>query len=313
MTRATQPSSRRSRDSPDLEAVADAITGAVPEAEPVRPLQVLGEGFFSLAVCTRSGRVFRLAKSPDVMRRHHLELRLLPWLRSRGLPVAVPYPEWRLSASEAFPFGHRLLPGAPLTSAGLVGSDHSIVAADLARFLLALHRITPLEVAALDLPGPERPLRAMASLRDNALAGLRRVLPSREFDVVEHWWDRYLADERMERHSPVLVHGDIGGENLLVDGAPLRLVGVLDFEDAAIGDPAIDFCRLGYLGEPFLEDVLSAYVSLGGVVDAGFRYRLARHWELRPFYGAQRAVLRDDHASLDRAVARLRVHGVLPA
>lgn len=300
---------------PDLEAIATAITDAVPEAKPAQPLRVLGEGFFSLAVATQSGLVFRLGKSPDVIPRHRLELRLLPWLRSRGLPVAVPHAEWLLPPSEALRFGaigYRLLPGEPLTSEVLASSDRSHVASDLAEFLLALHRITPAEVAALELPGPERPLWAMVSLRDNALAGLRRALPSRELDLVERWWERFLADDRMEQYEPALVHGDIGAENLLVDGAPLRLVGALDFERAGVGDPAIDFCRLGYLTESFLEDVISAYVSLGGTVDEGFRHRLARYWELRPFYGAQRAALSDDRAGLDRAVARLRLHGVLP-
>lgn len=316
MSHPPQPPSRRTRDLPDLEAVAEAITGAVPEAKPVRPLRVLGEGFSSLAVATQSGLAFRLGKSPDVMRRHDLERRLLPWLRSRGLPVAVPDPEWRLPPSDTLPFGgigYRMLPGEPLTGDVVASSEGSHLASDLARFLLTLHRIALEDATALELPGPERPLRALVSLRDNALTGLRRVLPSSDLDIVEHWWDRFLIDGRMEQYGPVLVHGDVGAENLLIAGAPSRLVGVLDFEDARIGDPAIDFGRLGYVSDAFLEDVVSAYASLGGAVDEGFRHRLARYWELRPFYGVQRAVLGGDGPGLDRAVARLRLHGVLPA
>jgi aminoglycoside phosphotransferase (APT) family kinase protein len=40
----------------------------------------------------------------------------------------------------------------------------------------------------------------------------------------------------------VLIHGDLGAEHVLVDGD--RITGVIDWGDAAIGDPAVDHGRL---------------------------------------------------------------------
>ena len=37
-----------------------------------------------------------------------------------------------------------------------------------------------------------------------------------------------------------LVHNDLGLEHLLVGPGPQELAGIIDFEDATIGDPAID-------------------------------------------------------------------------
>ena len=67
-------------DFSDLEGVARAIEARCGDPAPTQPLRVLGEGFFSLAVATASGFVFRLGTSPDVFARYEKEWRVLPWL-----------------------------------------------------------------------------------------------------------------------------------------------------------------------------------------------------------------------------------------
>jgi aminoglycoside phosphotransferase (APT) family kinase protein len=69
----------------------------------------------------------------------------------------------------------------------------------------------------------------------------------------------------------VLVHCDLGVEHLLVDETGF-LTGVIDFEDATLGDPAIDFVglRLAF-GDDVTRDVLARY---GGPPDPGFADRL---------------------------------------
>ena len=68
----------------------------------------------------------------------------------------------------------------------------------------------------------------------------------------------------------VLVHGDLGAEHLLV--ADDRLSGIVDWSDAALSDPAVDFARLLRDFEAgFLDDALEAY---GGPPDDGFAERV---------------------------------------
>lgn len=52
--------------------------------------------------------------------------------------------------------------------------------------------------------------------------------------------DRVLA---LEPASPVLVHGDLAGHNILWNGD--KLVGVIDWDHASVGDAAVDHAALG--------------------------------------------------------------------
>jgi aminoglycoside phosphotransferase (APT) family kinase protein len=56
---------------------------------------------------------------------------------------------------------------------------------------------------------------------------------------VERVYEAYLNDAASFEFEPVLVHGDLG-VNTLID-ADGRLCGVIDFGDAAVTSPALDF------------------------------------------------------------------------
>lgn len=295
-----------------LDAVAAAIAEACPDAAPVAPLRLLGEGFFSVALATASGVVFRLATSPDVYARYEKEWRLLPWLAQRELPVAIPSPRWLLPPGDAFPFGgigYPMLPGRPLSEELLAHGDRAALAEQIAAFNLAVHRLPVDEARALGVPpDPERLWNEV--YHDVSLAVLPELLTTEELTRLEHWWDEFLADKRMAAYTPVLVHGDTSEQNLLVDETASTLVGVLDFEHATIGDPAHDFRQLHFLGEGFLDAVLRAYRSLGGELDEGLAYRLER---FRQVSGGSllRAWGRGERESIERAPERLRRLGVI--
>jgi aminoglycoside phosphotransferase (APT) family kinase protein len=77
-----------------------------------------------------------------------------------------------------------------------------------------------------------------------------------------------------------LLHGDLHAGHLLVDPAG-RVVGLIDWADACLGDPAYDLKFLWVLpGEHFVEEVLSFY---DGPIDPGFLDRIR-------FYGVCTAV-----------------------
>jgi hypothetical protein len=66
------------------------------------------------------------------------------------------------------------------------------------------------------------------------------------------------------RHR-VVAHADLGAEHILeLDGT---LTGIIDWSDAAITDPALDFARLYRdFGPGFLEDLLQVYGPLPGAM-----------------------------------------------
>src|SRR5262249_33789257 len=113
----------------------------------------------------------------------------------------------------------------------------------LARALAALHGIGPAEAAAagLKVSSPEEARRALAD-------DLDRV--QREVGVGEEQWRRWRAwldDDTSWPPFTVLVHGDLYAGHVLVDESS-RATGMLDWTEAEVSDPAIDFTfhRMGF-------------------------------------------------------------------
>ena len=100
------------------------------------------------------------------------------------------------------------------------------------------------------------------------LRGVARVV-----DVGVDWVQSVTAVPASYRGPLRVIHNDLKAEHLLTDSASGRLVGLIDWTDAALGDPALDF--IGFLpwrGRVFLEAVLRSYEP---AVDASFRARIA--------------------------------------
>lgn len=301
-----QPTLLPDADFSDLDAVADALSVLGPQAEPIRPLAILGSGYYSFAVETASGFVFRLGCTEDVVERHEKEARLLPWLQ-RFLPVAIPQPRWRIAPCAEFPYGaigYPKLAGRILTAEVRGAIDRGRLALDLARFMRALHAV-PLEDALQHGASPLSARRpALERLRANLLPILATRLSTSCFGCVVSWWDEFLDARAMNDFEPVLIQGDLGGQNLLVDEAG-RLTGVLDWEHAAEGDPALDFRQLRALGTDVQEAALDIYRALGGRIDEGVPYRLHRYWQ-QTFWSIQMAARRNDEALLQHHIERMR-------
>jgi aminoglycoside phosphotransferase (APT) family kinase protein len=280
----------------------------------VRPLVELDTGFGSVAVETAGGVVFRVARHAGAAEGHALEARLLPLLR-RWLPVAVPDPRWRVEPGPAFPFGaigYRRLAGEPL-SPGPAETSRDAIAADLAGFLVSLHGLLLEDAHEAGLPVRDRVRDSFPSLRRDVLPVLRERLTAGEYDEVSRWAQGFAADENVDSFAPAVRHGDLWFGNVLVDGPAGRVVGVVDWENAAIGDPASDLARQLHLGEAFAAAVLREYRACGGHVDDALRHRIRRRWELLEFAGIRTAAALGDEAELAATVEKLRAGPILGA
>jgi aminoglycoside 2''-phosphotransferase len=68
------------------------------------------------------------------------------------------------------------------------------------------------------------------------------------------------------------IHNDLSPEHLLVDRRTGALAGILDWSDAIVGDPALDFAPLAaFHGWAFVDDVVRSYPL---PIDGPFRERL---------------------------------------
>lgn len=141
--------------------------------------------------------------------------------------------------------------------------------------LAALHRI---DWESTGIPG--RPRSANPRQRSRLsllLAGLDGVPPA-EFRDIDDW----LADHAPRESAHAIVHGDYRIGNLMLGSDEPRLVAVLDWELATVGDPLVD---LGYLVATWAEpgETLTPIQELGSVTaQPGFAARdelVARYFE----------------------------------
>jgi aminoglycoside phosphotransferase (APT) family kinase protein len=215
----------------------------------VEPLTQVAVGFSSLVFKTSDGACLKVARSAEAALRLRRSEAVLDVLVDR-VDVEVPWPGRPLRANERWPYGAVLFPWLPGTRLG-PEADAATVAALLKR----LRDIEPAVLETVVEPYVQWCQRQVAGARDGigAVSGLLEpaLIP----------WLRAVVDELARDLAqggvrPTVVHGDLWHENMLVrDG---RLTGVLDWEAAGVGDPAIDLAGLWYLGHDWAQRVLRA-------------------------------------------------------
>lgn len=234
-------------------------------------LEPLGSGWEFDAWVTPDGWVFRFPRRREALGQLAREGAVLELVRPVLAPdVAVPRPELRGEPGPHFPWpfaGHRLVAGVAADTPGL--PLHPRLPDQLGRTLGRLHAI-PEEAARRAGVEPDREgPRAWGREAREVVERVRGLAPEVDRGV------RWLLDAPPppELRGPLrLVHNDLATEHVLLDPETGVLRGILDWTDAALADPALDFVFLQtWRGWPFTERVLRAY---SGEVDEGFVSRL---------------------------------------
>lgn len=209
----------------------------------------------------------------EAARTLEFEIKVLEHLRRRS-DVPVPTYEY---VGPAYSFGgYALIHGAALTPhrfAGFSGQEQAEIMQSVAALLSELHGLSPAAIAPLQ-QWP-RPWTA----RECADRGLTEYLPrlaGRLPDQAGRIGTFYARYREMEAPAPVIVHGDLVCEHLLVDRTSGCLTGVIDFGDVALGDPAQDFAGLWSYGSAAAAQAVQSYRSAAS--DPGLLDRSRQHF-----------------------------------
>lgn len=225
-----------------------------------------------------------LARDPDIAAH---EFRLLRVLQAAGVPAPLPL---HLDTSGT------ILP-TPWLLQSFVDGDTEDVPVDLddhmrqlAEALAAIHRV----------PASEVPFLPLQEEQAAALIALARPEP-----------DESLAESRLRaaqaaawppprRNPPALLHGDVWPGNLLWRGG--RLQAVIDWEDAATGDPLADLANARLelfiaLGEEAMAALTRRYLAVATIDAAALPF-----WDL---WAALRPIADLPGWGLDPAAERL--------
>lgn len=293
------------------EALRDAGIGAAFQESDFAGLVVVDRGFGSIVVGVPGKVVVRVPRTRVVAAAHARERSLLPRIAGH-LPVTVPQVAWQTGPVTGLPWGatayhwiHGSQPVVPVAA-------HDALVVDLAAFLATLHTAPVSLVTAVHLPDP----RELARLRVEDAAMVEPVLRARlrkfEFSRLRARLGDILDDPALDHYEAVLRHGDLWFGNLLVDEQSGRLAAVLDWEHAAIGDPAEDLATQRYLGAPATAAVTDHYARLIGGIDPHILRRADHHFALREVNGIRRCIEMHDDDELDEELQALR-HGPLLA
>lgn len=200
--------------------------------------------------------VFRFPKNPEYVREFPNEVRLLNALQSH---ITLAIPRYELVAADASFGGYRKIPGLPLTKNGyadMTAKERSAVAAQLAEFFTELHSFPVKKAASLGV-SYEDPSSYLATLREEYARFVRKRLTTEEHLTAEKILT--LSQEYAhQRHTQVMTHNDVRGLHIL-RSKDARIVGIIDFGDKAIGDPAKDLSALWDVSPSLVRDIHARY------------------------------------------------------
>jgi aminoglycoside 2''-phosphotransferase len=183
--------------------------------------------------------IARFPRRPDIGLAARRELALLPEL-ARHVSFQVPAPSHRSTRRGQPFFVYPRIPGRAFTAADATPK----VLHQVGAMLRELHDF-PLDRAA-QLLGTGAPSQAWRAHLEGLWPVIERVAlpcmgPKLASDVAREF-RRFLSKPLEFPHC--LIHNDLGLEHILIDEASATPVGLIDFESAWIGDPAVDFVPL---------------------------------------------------------------------
>jgi aminoglycoside phosphotransferase (APT) family kinase protein len=250
---------------------------------PVERAVAIEAGWDSVALELDGAWIVRVPRRAEVRRWMAAEAALLATL-APCLPVPVPaFAHVEHAADGVALVAYRKLPGTAIDRASADAEHAAAIGACLGRFLAALHRF-PHRRALPAAVTNARPEGWFAHERAFWARCEREVLPLLEPSErarAAAMQDAFLA--HVDESRLALIHGDLGPEHILCDGP--AVTGVIDWSDAHVGDPALDFGWLLHGTPPALAGALwAAYDEAGGALDPGLRARSLYYHRLGPWH-----------------------------
>ncbi len=211
--------------------------------------------------------VLRKPRRSDVLERAELEGKVLH-LVGKHLQIAVP--DWKIFTPELI--AYRKLSGVPVATVDLVAKnyvwnlDHESLSdgfvQSLAEVLVDLHGIDHDKVRKAGIPVLEP-----AEVRQTLLENMKKV--KQELGVSTSLWERWqkwVGDDSYWPEHSGFIHGDLHSPHIMIDSNE-QVTGLLDWTEAKVTDPSVDFTLFSYIfGDQALDRLLDAYQKAGGRV-----------------------------------------------
>jgi aminoglycoside phosphotransferase (APT) family kinase protein len=265
--------------SAEIEPTAELVSALVarhwPDLAGPTPVPV-GRGWEN-AVWAVGDWLVRLPLRANVVGDAENELAALHYLAPR-LPVWVPLPE-RISMPDAhYPYPAWLVARAPGHEAEHElpdGADAAAIARSAGAALSALHALDRDAVQAHGFVNRGEPKPVWKMLRHSAaeLPTLATEVDGAVLSTLALVCTRAEIERPENPNPPVPCHRDLRGTHVFTSRD--RVTALIDWTDAGLDDPAIDFAGLWLVGgEAFMNNALAAYT---GAIDPALAERIRLH------------------------------------
>ena len=297
----------------DSESYRRLVEDRVPDIE-IRTCEPITEGWSSYVLEVNGELIFRFPRRPEIAHNIEKEILLLPVLAD-ALPIRVPRYDVierdRPDGPVVF-VGYDKIQGERLKRDALPPeSQRRSLARNIGELLSALHSIpTDGLVAAHVQPMTVDGWRhAYQEMFDRAQREVFPLLSAGAQRLESAFWHEFLDGDANFRFETALVHADLGPEHVICDFQHGTVAGIIDWEDAQVGDPALYITGLLYeLGEEFVNDVLASYA---GSVDQGLPKRARFYARVIPYHQILFGLETEAPAHVRRGLRRIGSHTVV--
>jgi aminoglycoside phosphotransferase (APT) family kinase protein len=259
----------------------------------IKSFEPLGDGRACFTYEVNGTWIAQLPRVPAEDERLRRRARLLPELARE---VGVPIPVLELVSEDPACNVYRKIEGHPVEP-----GERGVWPERLGRFLYDLHAVAP-EFVGIRARSASALRESMRSDFDALRETVLPLIGKPERIAASAWMDAFLDDDRNFRFAPCLTHGDLGAEHVLVS-AEGDLAGVLDWGEASVGDPAVDFAWILGTAPGEGERALAAY---GGAPDDRFRDRCRFRFAMLPWHEVRSGVLTGRPDLVERGLRGVR-------
>ncbi len=147
---------------------------------------------------------------------------------------------------------------------------------EMAVFLSNLHMLNPnnYKMQAFDCE------KEYTNLYNDIKKYAYKIFNEKEREFTDKHFENYFSNNNLQKFNNCLVHGDLSGDHIIFTN---NGVGIIDFGDVRVMDPAYDFIWAYDVSEPLFDEIYKYY---NGKKDNYFKYRIKEFYRKNvPYYG----------------------------
>lgn len=235
-------------------------------------------GWTNFVIKVDNKYLFRFPRNEEAFVAINKEYRILDELNKK-LPSNIKVPNYIYSnLSDNYPFvGYEMIQGDFLSDDVFNSLDKTKkdnLLKNMATFLNILHSI---DYKGLGLE-PTDPIEWYKDLFNRVQSICFKYFNDNLKEKTIQLFNMFFEDETMHNYVPTLVHGDLSEDHIIItsDG-----VGIIDFGDLMVFDPAYDLIWAYICNKDFYNDLFEKY---NGYKDNNFEHRIRDFHIIRPPY-----------------------------